>query len=79
MSKPTLPADLQLTLEAFRCAIGEYAQALPQPIAAVVDCLESHINDLDFISECDQEFQALYDAARMSIYKRWASGRSAVH
>jgi hypothetical protein len=73
-----LPADQRLTLEAFQSAIASYAQRgleLPAPIAQIVNCLESRIRDLDWISECDSEFESLYQAARVSIHDNWASGK----
>jgi hypothetical protein len=70
-----LAAHHQLTLQAFQSAVDSYQQrgiALPEQIAALVSdrpevisqSLESHLNQLDALSESDPHFEMLYQAFR---------------
>jgi hypothetical protein len=70
-----LAAHHQLTLQAFQAAVDSYQQRgipLPERIAPLVSdrpegiaqSLESHINQLDALSESDPHFEMLYQAFR---------------
>jgi hypothetical protein len=67
---PQLAADQQLTLQAFQAAVDTYQQrglALPEKIAAIGDALESHLDQLDALSESDPTFEMVYQAARSAL------------
>jgi hypothetical protein len=62
-----LAAHQQLTLQAFQSAVDSYQQrgiVLPEQIAPIADTLESHIAQLDSLSESDPHFEMLYQAFR---------------
>jgi hypothetical protein len=70
-----LATDQQLTIQAFQAAVDSYQQRglpLPERIAPLVSdrpeviaqSLESHINQLDALSESDPHFEMLYQAFR---------------
>jgi hypothetical protein len=66
MNQP-LAAHQQLTLQAFQSAVDSYQQrgiVLPEKIAPITDTLESHIAQLDSLSESDPHFEMLYQAFR---------------
>jgi hypothetical protein len=62
-----LTADQQITLKAFQAAVDTYKQrglGLPVQVAAIVADLESHIDELDFLSESDLTFEIAYQTMR---------------
>jgi hypothetical protein len=67
-----LAADQEITLQAFQAAVDTYQQRgldLPESIAAIADHLESHIDQLDFLSESDPTFEIAYQTVRSSLQK----------
>jgi hypothetical protein len=67
-----LAADQQITLQAFQAAVDTYKQRgldLPESIAAIANSLESHIDQLDALSEIDPTFEIAYQTVRSSLQK----------
>jgi hypothetical protein len=65
-----LAADQEITLQAFQAAVDTYNQRgldLPESIAAIANDLESHIDQLDFLSERDPTFEMVYQAVRSNL------------
>jgi hypothetical protein len=66
-----LEADQKLTLQAFQAAVDTYRQRgldLPERIAAIADTLETHIDELDSLSEIDPTFEMIYEAVGSALY-----------
>jgi hypothetical protein len=66
-----LEADQELTLQAFQAAVDTYRQRgldLPERIAAIADTLETHIDQLDALSEIDPTFEMIYAAVGSALY-----------
>lgn len=66
-----LEADQKLTLQAFQAAVDTYRQRgldLPERIAAIADTLETHIDELDALSEIDPTFEMIYEAVGSALY-----------
>ncbi len=67
----TPPRNLQaIDLAAFRAALAACSARgieLPEAIMAIAPDLESHIHELDELSEQDKTFEAFYQAERLAI------------
>jgi hypothetical protein len=68
-----LAADQEITLQAFQAAVDTYNQRrldLPEGIAAIANDLESHIDQLDALSEIDPTFEIAYQTVRSDLQSR---------
>jgi hypothetical protein len=66
-----IQTDQKLTLQAFQTAVDTYRQRgldLPERIAAIADTLETHIDELDSLSEIDPTFEMIYEAVGSALY-----------